>query len=82
MYDNLWKALVYFAVNEDLTINIARQQLRAMWTTFCICVDYEVDTGSYDIHLLQLWDKINNENPHRYFESFEQFDFYMCQLLV
>lgn len=82
MWNDLFERLVRFAVNEDLTCNIARMQLRAMWTTYCICREFEVDTADYDDAIDQVWDAMCEHNSQRYFENLDLFYMYMCQLLT
>ena len=56
-----------------------RHQVRAMWTTFCIHQDYEVDTYEYDGNLLTIWKAITKQNCLLDYQSFYN---YMSELLV
>lgn len=84
------KELLYlkeYAANalETADAMIALEQIRALWTAFCIHQDMQVDTNSYDNDLLSLWNVVA-EHPQRkvcsHLQSFEAFDAFMCMHLV
>lgn len=80
-YKSLWGRIVSFVSVEDFSGEIVLNQLHSLWVAFCICVDYAPDTGSYDQHMIALWEVLekNTTNP---FRDFESFDAYMCVDLV
>lgn len=76
MYDVILK----FA-EKNLGNPLFLKQFKALWTSYCICKDYEVDTSSYDKKVRELWGILirNENNP---FSGFDEFDNYMCEDLV
>ena len=58
---------------EDLTM----EQFRAIWTTYCIMLDLEPDTGTYDNKLLEIY------NCYWCFgvDDYEEYDLFMGELL-
>lgn len=58
-------------------------QLRSLWTAYCIHQDMEVDTLSYDQDLLVLWETVEKAAPKcEHTADFDAFDAFMCELLV
>lgn len=76
----LHEYLLKFA-EKNLKAPVFLAQLRSLWTAYCVCKDYEVDTASYDRDVMQLWEVVckNDTNP---FAEFEDFDNFMCEHLV
>ena len=56
-----------------------KQQVRALWTAYCLHQDYEVDTYVYDENLLTIWKAITKQNCLLDYQSFYN---YMSELLV
>lgn len=77
--------MAYFAENEDLTSKVVLEQLRCLWTSYCLHHDKAVNTLEYDDDFLTLWISIkdneclglnsNSEMP-------EEFYNFMCKFLV
>lgn len=62
---------------------ICREQLRCLWTSYCLHYEVEVDTNRYDSNLLQLWrELLKTEADTADWSGFESFDNYMCRYLV
>lgn len=64
---------------------LAREQLRSLWTAYCIVRDLEPDTLMYDVQLRELWMALI-ENREIYgssdvFDDVDCFDMYMGELL-
>ena len=73
-----------FARTEDLDFQVARNQLRALWTAYCFHTGYDVDTALYDYHLRELWDVIPSGSDLRDIDwhDFDTFDNFMCADMV
>ena len=72
-----FQVIVDYARNADFDNSICWEQLRALWTTYCIHNKYECDTSAYDSKLIEIWSCMNmNES------EFSRFDTYMCEHLV
>lgn len=61
----------------DLSMN----QLRSLWTAFCLHHRIDVDTYEYDTKLLFLWRNIP-EKDKKGVMTWEDFDRFMCEYLV
>jgi len=62
---------------------VCRDQLRCLWTAYCLHCDIEVDTDRYDSNLLQLWGwLLKTEEDTADWSGYESFDNYMCRYLV
>lgn len=64
---------------------LQRNQLRCLWTAWCILQDMEPDTAKYDNGVLMLWcavienrDIADSEDT---FDNFDAFDLWMGELL-
>ena len=69
--------------SEDLDEMIVMQQLRCLWTAFCLHHDLDVDTGKYDSKMQEMWD-VMQENESAPYSSDEFGRFYnaMSKYLV
>lgn len=56
-------------------------QLRSLWTAYCIHHGLECDTGKYDGDLLDLWN-VMDEQDNIFWSCFDSFDNFMCKYLV
>lgn len=62
---------------------ICRDQLRILWTAFCLHHDLWVDTHAYDCYLLELWEHLQETSDGTSeWEDFDGFDNFMCAYLV
>lgn len=77
-----------FAKTTDFYYEVTRDQLRSLWTAYCIHCKYECDTYSYDTQLSQIWDVISKREGVKSDEicpwsdgNFDLFDMFMGELL-
>ena len=63
-----------------------RNQLKALWTAYCIVNRYDVDTAGYDRDLNQLWNAVISTmdiaGSSHIFADYGCFDDYMCEDLA
>lgn len=76
-----------FAQTGDFSEGIIREQLRCLWTAYCIRHDFYVDTSEYDRAIKKIWDKLPEDGRdacywESEYEGFDAFDMYMCAYLV
>ena len=61
-------------------------QLKALWTAYCIIERMDVDTARYDNELLRLWEAVlttmDIKGSDLIFADFDSFDGFMCEDLV
>lgn len=74
--------LTGFAALNDSGDPLVREQLRALWTAYCFHADWSADTAPYDNALLALWEQMGAAKQTRGYKDFEDFDDFMCGLLV
>lgn len=80
--DAEFKYLCDFARQGDFFFQIARNQLRSLWTAYCFHANLDVDTLGYDCELREVWNNVQIPNDCTDFENFESFDHFMCAELV
>lgn len=56
-------------------------QLRSLWTAYCIHHGLDCDTCKYDNDLLSLWN-VMDEQDNTYWSDFDSFDIFMCKYLA
>lgn len=62
---------------------ICRDQLRILWTAFCLHYGMSVDTNIYDRYALVLWDLLQEAGDGTAeWKDFNTFDNFMCKYLV
>lgn len=74
--------LMSFVQKESLDEESCRNQLRALWTAYCIHKNLDVDTALYDEDMLHLWSIVRGSGCNTLWENAEQFDAFLCQDLV
>lgn len=75
--------LKHFAAESSLDESVCCNQLRSLWTAYCLHHDLSVDTGGYDADLLDLWGSVEgNQQKTADWSNFNSFDHFMCQMLV
>lgn len=78
--------MILFVRQTDFFYELARNQLRAMWTAYCFHANLDVDTQPYDYDIHVLWNevqkKLTEEDSGEDFTTFERFDDFMCAYLV
>lgn len=71
-----------YASDWELRIEVCRQQLRALWTAYCIHKNYECDTRPYDEGIAMLWSLMDErDKKNDDWSDFEDFDIYMGAFL-
>lgn len=64
-------------------VEVLRDQLRALWTAFCLRRNYDVDTLQYDTTLRELWNVLQETGDGTAdWSDFDSFDNFMCVYLV
>lgn len=59
------------------------QQLRSIWSAYCLHQNYDVDTAKYDDRMLKIWSAIEENCGISYaFEEYERFYNVMSEYLV
>lgn len=77
------KYLKEFARQSWFDKEIGRNQLRCLWTAYCIHHGLEVDTSGYDIDLFGLWGiMMEEESETEGWRDYDSFDNFMCEYLV
>ena len=71
-----------FIVEGDFTEDSYRTQLRALWTAYCLHQKLDVDTLGYDDDLLRLWTEMRKLGRANGWSDHNEFDEFMCELLV
>lgn len=74
------KYLNGFAASNTIETETEAEQFRSLWTAFCLHQNIDVDTSEYDSCLRHLWEFIQDETE--LWSDFNQFDMFMCKLLV
>lgn len=69
--------------SEDLDEMAVMQQLRCLWTSFCLHQNLDVDTKTYDEKMMEMW-QVMQENDSAPYSSLEYGRFYnaMSKYLV
>lgn len=73
-----------FAQESFLDVESCRNQLKSLWTAYCIHQNLDVDTALYDEDMMRLWNTVQESecDVSDVWENFEQFDNFLCQDLV
>lgn len=79
MVEAIYKRLKIFMVESNWLDNNTPEQARALFTTLCFIGDIRPDTAICDNMLLELY---NNSYTKSVDISYDEFDLYMCELLV
>lgn len=74
--------LTAFAVGSDLGESVCRQQLRALWTSYCLHQNLGVDTREYDADMQSLWLVIAERDGESGWSDVEEFYNFMCEQVV
>ena len=62
---------------------VCRDQLRSLWTAYCLHNDLMVDTAAYDEDILELWSVVSlGEEDTAEWSDFDSFDDFMCAHLI
>lgn len=72
-----------FAKQQCFDVEILRDQLRCLWTAYCIHKDISTDTDAYDKSLAELWKVMQEEEPQTAdWSDKDSFDTFLCRYLV
>jgi hypothetical protein len=72
-----------FAVSSDFEFDVCRDQIRALWTAYCLHHGLDVDTAKYDADLLSVWNVVSAfEEDTGDWGDFDSFDDFMCEHLI
>ena len=72
-----------FAGGEGLRVLQQRWQLRALWTAYCFHKRLDTDSFEYDQIIGEIWNMIlSNEASKGDWKDYDEFDNFMCELLV
>lgn len=75
--------LLDFARESCFDVEVCRDQLRILWTAFCLHHGLDVDTLNYDCELQVLWNVISaSESDTADWSDFDSFYSFMCRWLV
>lgn len=59
------------------------QQLRSLWTTYCLHHGLDVDTRDYDADIATVWAVMSeNEDDNAYWSDLDSLSSYLCAELV
>ena len=62
---------------------LGRDQLRCLWTAYCLHHGLDADTSGYDNDLLELWDATaEDEDETADWSDHDSFEDFMCRYLV
>lgn len=72
-----------FAQESYFDDELSRDQLRSLWTAYCLHNDLIVDTYTYDNDIMELWSIVSlGEEDTAEWSDFDSFDNFMCAHLV
>lgn len=74
--------LKQFSLEDCCDSELYSEQLRSLWTAYCLHHSLLVDTREYDSELLELWMTIEEGLGTTVWSDFDCFDGHMCQNLV
>lgn len=77
------KYLKEFVRQGCFDVELIRDQLRCLWTAYCLHHGLDADTSGYDNDLKDLWNAIAKDEPETAdWDDFDSFDNFMCRFLV
>ncbi len=77
------KYLKEFIRQSSFDEETSRDQLRCLWTAYCLHHRLDADTSGYDNDLLELWNTAAEDEPETAdWSDFDSFDNFMCKYLV
>ena len=77
--DTIYKKLKMFMIESNWLDNNTAEQARSLFTTLCFIGDINPDTAICDNMLLELYNDSDMESTDI---SYDEFDSYMCELLL
>ena len=77
------KYLKEFVRQGCFDVDIIRDQLRCLWTAYCLHHGLDADTSGYDKDLKDLWNATAEDEPETAdWSDYDSFDNFMCRFLV
>ena len=77
------KYLKEFVRQGCFDVDIIRDQLRCLWTAYCLHHGLDADTSGYDNDLKDLWNATAEDEPETAdCSDYDSFDNFMCRFLV
>lgn len=74
--------LKHFVRESSFDDEVSRDQLRCLWTAFCLHYNFIVDTADYDANLRKLWEAVaETEEDTADWGDYESFDNYLAKYL-
>lgn len=75
--------ILSFAEENCFDTELARSQLRSLWTAYCLRHSLDADTSGYDCDLMEIWAKIEAlECDTACWSDYDSFSGFMCAELV
>ena len=72
-----------FVAENCLDVEVCRDQLRVLWTAFCLHHGLIVDTHNFDLHLLKLWERLQETGDGTSeWANLDEFENFMCAYMV
>lgn len=75
---DIYEFLTQFLIQNNWEYEYTKKQARALWTSYCLIARLDADTAMYDNDLQILFNKVALDELITY----EEFDGYMCELIV
>lgn len=77
------KYLKEFVRQGCFDVELIRDQLRCLWTAYCLHHGLDADTSGYDNDLKDLWNATAEDEPETAdWSDYDSFDNFMCRFLV
>lgn len=81
--DAEFQYLLLYAAQSCFADEICRDQLRILWTAYCLHQNLDVDTADYCNDLNGLWQRVAESEPDTAdWSSYNDFENFMCNYLV
>lgn len=76
--------LIAFVKGAFFEADVCCQQLRSLWTAYCLHQNLDVDTRMYDNDLMMIWETVEDtgEEDTMHWGNFDSFNDYMCEFLI
>lgn len=75
--------ILAFVEENTFDAEISCQQLRSLWTAYCLHHGLDVDTRDYDDDMSTIWSVMSeNEEDNAYWSDFDSLNNYLCAELV
>jgi len=75
--------MMAFARENCFDSEVCCDQLRSLWTAYCLHHNLDPDTAQYDNAAYNLWEAVEATEPNNaFYSNFDSFDNFMCKELV